>query len=139
MSLDELKTGGLYLVFRSPIEVKLEHPAVREFDDENITPAEYQWGFYLHYGTTDGGILYQIKESDGKLVAKHGNTRDVYQIPGLLMKLKCIAEAPTDELVKVDHTLRGLDRSLEHLKEKTSMKWALMVCINTSLMKIHAK
>ena len=136
MSLDELKTGGLYLVFRSPIEVKLEHPAVREFDDEDTTPAGYQWGFYMHYGTADGGILYQIKESDGKLIAKHGNTRNVYQIPGLLMKLKCITEAPTDELVKVDHILRGLDRSLEHLKEKTSMKWALMVCTKLWLLRV---
>ena len=124
----ELKLGGLYLVFRSSMAAKLDQPISIENEDYYETSGECQWAFYLHYGTSEGGILYQVKKVGAKLVADHGNTKDIYSIPGHLNELKYVAEWPTYSLVKIDCNLRGLDRSLEHLKEKTSLKWAVMVC-----------
>lgn len=99
-------------------------PTPEEFGHTNSACNELQWAIYFHHNDSEGGTLYQVEATEGGLIAKHDDIRDVLRCECIL---RYIADVPASKLRKVDDTARALDNALRYFKECTSMKWVLMI------------
>ena len=111
------------------------------------TPDECQWGLYLHQSDEEGvhtlgrcrsksamltlelhsgGTLYQIKTTETRRVANYSHIKDVFHDHG---ELRAIGYVTFWKFEHTDGIVRCLHNRLDHLKEKTSLRWVLMMAV----------